>query len=86
MRTRGIIDVYPIGDGIGTRIRHYRLERACADITPPKFRRTPDRWRRRWQAEHSGEYDHLGAVRAWTRTGAYIRMHKRITAHKNKMS
>ena len=36
-------------------------------------RRTPDRWHRRYQAEHTGDLAHLGASRAWTRTGAFIK-------------
>lgn len=75
----GYIDVYKIGDGFPERIRSWRLRLArvshSGDWHP---RRTKDRWRRRWQAEHTGSFEVLGAVRAWTRTGAYIRMHRRI--------
>lgn len=70
----GHIDVYPIGDGIAARLRRLRLRLAGA--IPPgdtsHHRRTPDRWHRRWQAEHTGDHANLGATRRWTRTGAFI--------------
>lgn len=71
----GTIDVYTIGDGIANRVCLWRLRRSGVPVTPAKARRTSDRWLRRWQAEHTGEYAHLGAVRAWTKIGAYMKLH-----------
>lgn len=83
----GYIDTYSIGDGIAERLRASRLrlaERRGIALGGPApqraARRTPDRWHRRWQAEHTGDLAHLGATRAWTRTGAFILHARRCQA------
>ncbi|RTL03925.1 MAG: hypothetical protein EKK62_17255 [Acidimicrobiia bacterium] len=65
------IDVYRLGGGIATRVRMWRLILAGVDIPKHqrKVRRSPDRWRRGWQAEAP---DHHRARRGWTRTGAVL--------------
>lgn len=77
--TTGHIEVYAIGDGFACRVRAWRLRRFRSPLSGHHHRRTSDRWGRRWQAEHGGDFAHLGAVRGWTRTGAYLAMSKRIT-------
>lgn len=69
-----------MGQGLGFTVRTWRLRLAGIPIPPHqrKRRRTRDRWHRRWQAEHTGRHQNLGAARAWTRAGAYIAMHRRI--------
>lgn len=86
---RGHVDAYEIGQGVRSYVARQRLI-----LTPAtrvlfhdprlriKRRRTKDKWHRRFQAEHTGDFQHLGAVRAWTRTGAFIKMHKRIAKHR----
>lgn len=73
-----MIDVYEIGAGVRSRVALYRLKRAGIAERHERHRRTQDRWHRRWQAEHTGGFDYLGAVRAWTRSGAYLKMHRRV--------
>ena len=70
----GHVDVYALSAGLVGRARRLRLRLA---LRVPKaelgtVRRTPDRWGRRWQAEHTGSYAYLGATRRFTRTGAFI--------------
>ena len=70
----GHIEVYTIGSASWERLALLRLKLtgvAPKDASYP--RRTPDRWHRRYQAEHTGDLAHLGASRAWTRTGAFIK-------------
>ena len=76
----GLIDTYEIGEGFGVTVRTWRLRLAGWHIPAHqrRRRRTRDRWHRRWQAEHTGTYDHLGATRGWTRMGAFLAMHRRI--------
>lgn len=70
----GHVDVYALSAGFLGRARRLRLRLALrvpgAELG--HVRRTPDRWGRRWQAEHTGRYAYLGATRRWTRTGAFI--------------
>jgi hypothetical protein len=72
----GHTDVYEIGSGIRTRLQSVRLRWALG-YKPFNRRRTPDRWFRRWQAEHT-VHQHLGATRAWTRTGALIAHERKV--------
>lgn len=72
------IEVYTIGSASWERLALWRLKRA--GIVPPSTksnRRTPDRWHRRYQAEHTGDLAHLGASRGWTRAGACINHHRK---------
>ncbi len=78
LTTSGHIDVYPIGDGLVTRVRSWRVHRAFPHAPPSPHRRTSDRWKRRWQAEHTDTFAYLGATRRWTATGALIAHQRRI--------
>ena len=84
--TTGHIEVYDIGEGWAVWMRRLRMH--VAGVAPREMvrrrRTTTDRWHRRWQAEHTGELDRLGAARGWTRTGAYIAMHRRIEREMKK--
>ncbi len=73
------IDVYSIGTGIRGWVAGIRLA-LYVGAPRPRYRRTPDRWLRRWQAESTDEFDYLGATRAWTRSGAYIRHDRKVCA------
>ena len=73
----GHIEIYSLSSGVRGRVAAWRLRKLGANWRTE--RRIPDRWGRRWQAEHTGFYAVLGARRAWTRTGAYLRMERAIT-------
>lgn len=73
------IEVYSIGTGLRGWVAGQRLCRYFG-TTLLGYRRTPDRWFRRWQAESTDEFVYLGATRAWTRSGALIRHDRRVCA------
>ena len=77
----GHIEAYSIGSAWWERLTLRRL--ILAGIAPAyerPGRRTTDRWHRRYQAEHTGTYAHLGASRGWTRSGAFIKHHRKCVA------